>query len=119
MKRTTLLLTTFLAITSLGSARVNQSDSQTLQAILSELRQIRSELHNQQGQSQTLQVLLFQMEQTLKAGVSVARRQQGQFEPAVRVEYEEVKCLVVISKWIESGRLAMGGFTLIERLVDT
>jgi hypothetical protein len=56
------LLTNCLAITSLCGAQVNQSDSQTLQAILSELRQIRSELHNQQAQNQTLQVLLFQMQ---------------------------------------------------------
>jgi hypothetical protein len=62
MKRIALLLTTSLAVTSVCGAQVNQSDSQTLQAILSELRQIHSELHNQQAQNQTLQVLLFQMQ---------------------------------------------------------
>jgi hypothetical protein len=51
-----------LAVTSVGHAQVNQSDSQTLQAILSELRQIRSELHDQQVRNQTMQVLLFEMQ---------------------------------------------------------
>jgi hypothetical protein len=51
-----------LAVTSVGHAQMSQSDSQTLQAILSELRQIRSELHDQQARNQTMQVLLFQMQ---------------------------------------------------------
>lgn len=62
MKRIALLLTTCLAITPLCGAQVDRPDSETLQAILSELRQIRSELHNQHAQNQTLQVLLFQMQ---------------------------------------------------------
>jgi chromosome segregation ATPase len=71
MKRIALLLTTCLAITSLCGAQVNRSDSETLQAILSELRQIRSELHNQQAQNQTLQVLLFEM-QTYQTAINRA-----------------------------------------------
>jgi hypothetical protein len=71
MKRITFLLTICLAIPSWCGAQVNQSDSQTLQAILSELRQIRSELHNQQAQNQTLQVLLFEM-QTYQTAINRA-----------------------------------------------
>jgi hypothetical protein len=62
MRRTILALIAGLAMTSVCNAQVNQSDSQTLQAILSELRQLRTELHNQQAQNQTMQVLLFQMQ---------------------------------------------------------
>jgi hypothetical protein len=51
-----------LALTPGGYAQANRSDSQTLQEILSELRAICSELHNQHARNQTLQVLLFQME---------------------------------------------------------
>jgi hypothetical protein len=50
---------------------MSQSDSQTLQAILSELRQIRSELHDQQARSQTMQVLLFEM-QTYQTAINRA-----------------------------------------------
>jgi hypothetical protein len=50
---------------------MSQSDSQTLQAILSELRQIRSELHDQQVRNQTMQVLLFQM-QTYQTAINRA-----------------------------------------------
>jgi hypothetical protein len=42
--------------------QVSQSDPQTLQAILAELRQIHSELQRQQAQNQTMQILLFQMQ---------------------------------------------------------
>jgi DUF4097 and DUF4098 domain-containing protein YvlB len=60
-----------LAVTSVGHAQMSQSDSQTLQAILSELRQIRSELHDQQVRNQTMQVLLFQM-QTYQTAINRA-----------------------------------------------
>jgi Tfp pilus assembly protein PilO len=62
MRKITFLVIAGLAVTPIGYAQVNRSDSQTLQAILSELREIRSELHNQQAQNQTMQVLLFQMQ---------------------------------------------------------
>ena len=42
--------------------QVSQSDSQTFQAILAELRQIHSELQRQQAQNQSMQILLFQMQ---------------------------------------------------------
>jgi DNA repair exonuclease SbcCD ATPase subunit len=60
-----------LAVTSVGHAQMSQSDSQTLQAILSELRQIRSELHDQQARNQTMQVQLFQM-QTYQTAINRA-----------------------------------------------
>ena len=62
MRRIIVLLIAGLAMTSECAAQVNQSDSQTLQAILSELRELRAELHNQHAQTQTMQVLLFQMQ---------------------------------------------------------
>jgi len=71
MRRIVLSLIAVLAMTSACDAQVNQSDSQTLQAILAELRQIRSELHNQQAQNQTMQVLLFQM-QTYQTAINRA-----------------------------------------------
>jgi phage-related protein len=71
MRRIILTVIAGLAVTSAGHAEVNQSDSQTLQAILSELRQIRSELHDQQARNQTMQVLLFEM-QTYQTAVNRA-----------------------------------------------
>jgi chromosome segregation ATPase len=71
MRRILLSLIAGLAMTPACGAQVNSSDSQTLQAILSELRQIRSELHNQQAQNQTMQVLLFEM-QTYQAAINRA-----------------------------------------------
>jgi chromosome segregation ATPase len=68
------ILLTFIAgiaVMSIGHAQMSQSDSQTLQAILSELRQIRSELHDQQARNQTMQVLLFQM-QTYQTAINRA-----------------------------------------------
>ena len=62
MRQITFLIIAGLAVTPSGYAQVNQPNSQTLQAILSELRAIRSELNNQQAQNQTMQVLLVQMQ---------------------------------------------------------
>jgi chromosome segregation ATPase len=62
MRRLVFVLIASLGVTPIGYAQVNQADSQTLQAILSELRAIRSELHDQQSRNQTLQVLLFEMQ---------------------------------------------------------
>jgi Tfp pilus assembly protein PilO len=63
-----------LALTPMGYAQASRSDSQTLQEILSELRAICSELHNQQARSLTLQVLLFQM-QTYQTAINRATQQ--------------------------------------------
>jgi hypothetical protein len=71
MRRIILSLMVGIAMTPACGAQVNSSDSQTLQAILSELRQIRAELHNQQAQNQTMQVLLFQM-QTYQSAINRA-----------------------------------------------
>ena len=71
MRRIILSLMVGIAMTPACGAQVNSSDSQTLQAILSELRQIRAELHNQQAQNQTMQVLLFQM-QTYQTAINRA-----------------------------------------------
>jgi phage-related protein len=71
MRRILLSLMVGIAMTPACGAQVNSSDSQTLQAILSELRQIRAELHNQQAQNQTMQVLLFQM-QTYQSAINRA-----------------------------------------------
>jgi hypothetical protein len=71
MRRIILCLMVGIAMTPACGAQVNSSDSQTLQAILSELRQIRAELHNQQAQNQTMQILLFQM-QTYQSAINRA-----------------------------------------------
>lgn len=71
MRKITFVVIAGLAVTRLGYAQVSQPDSQTLQALLSELRAIRYELHNQQAQNQTLQVLLFQM-QTYQTAINRA-----------------------------------------------
>jgi hypothetical protein len=71
MRKITFLVIAGLAVTRLVSAQANRSDSQTLQAILSELRAICSELHNEQAQNQTMQVLLFQM-QTYQTAINRA-----------------------------------------------
>jgi hypothetical protein len=71
VKRIILSLIAGLAMTPACGAQVNSSDSQTLQAILSELREIRAELHNQHAQNQTMQVLLFQM-QTYQTAINRA-----------------------------------------------
>jgi hypothetical protein len=71
MRRIILCLMVGIAMTPACGAQVNSSDSQTLQAILSELRLIRTELHNQQAQNQTMQILLFQM-QTYQSAINRA-----------------------------------------------
>ena len=63
MRKLKFLVIAGLAVAPMVYAQLNGSDSPTLQSI-------RSELHNQQAQSQTMQVLLFQM-QTL-AGTQIA-----------------------------------------------
>ena len=75
MKKLIFALIAALAVTPIGYAQANQSDSQTLQAILSELRAIRSELHDQQARNQTMQVLLFQM-QTYQTAVNRATQRR-------------------------------------------
>jgi hypothetical protein len=69
--RTTLLLLGCLVVMPACHAQVSQSDSQTLQEILSELRQIRSEMHNQQAENRNVQVLLFEM-QTYQTNINRA-----------------------------------------------
>lgn len=71
MRKITFLVIAGLAVTPMAYAQENRSDSQTLQAILGELREIRSELHNHQAQNQTMQVLLFQM-QTYQTAINHA-----------------------------------------------
>ena len=71
MRKIKFMVIAGLAATPMVYAQVNRSASPTLQSILSELRAIRSELHNQQAQSQTMQVLLFQM-QTYQTAINHA-----------------------------------------------
>jgi DNA repair exonuclease SbcCD ATPase subunit len=71
MKRIILAVIAGLAITSTCGAQADPTDSQTLQAILSEVRQLRSELHSEQAQNQTMQILLFQM-QTYQSAINRA-----------------------------------------------
>ncbi len=69
--RTLVLLISCLAMLPACHAQVSQSDSQTLQDILSELRQLRSEIHNQQAENRAIQILLFEM-QTYQADINRA-----------------------------------------------
>jgi hypothetical protein len=71
MRKIKFLVIAGLAVAPMVYAQPNGSDSPTLQSILSELHAIRAELHNQQAQSQTMQVLLFQL-QTYQTAINRA-----------------------------------------------
>ncbi len=62
MKRIFGVLSLLFALMPSCGAQLSQTDSQTLQAILAELRQMHSELRTQQAQNQAMQILLFQMQ---------------------------------------------------------
>ncbi len=66
----TVLMTSFASASS-ALGQVSQSDAQTLQAILAELRAVHSELRVQEARTQTVQILLYEL-QTQQAVINRA-----------------------------------------------
>ena len=71
MRRFLYVLVMSFASASSALGQVSQSDTQTLQAILAELRAVHSELRVQEARTQTIQILLYEL-QTQQAVINRA-----------------------------------------------
>jgi DNA repair exonuclease SbcCD ATPase subunit len=93
MHRSRFLALSFLLISPAAFAQSPSTDSQTLQALLAEVRQLRQELRTTTVAAQRVQILLYRL-QLQEAAVERAQRRADDARSALSQTQAEVKMLV-------------------------
>jgi chromosome segregation ATPase len=100
MHRSWFLVLGFLVISPGAFAQTSSTDSQTLQALLAEVRQLRQELRTTTVAAQRVQILLYRL-QIQEAAVAHAERRVDEARSALSQTQTEVKMMASGIKQIE------------------
>jgi hypothetical protein len=100
MHRPWFLVLGFLVTSSAAFGQTSPTDSQTLQALLAELRQLRQELRTTTMAAQRVQILLYRL-QIQEAAVARAQRRVDEARSALSQTQAEVKMMASAIKQTE------------------